>query len=256
MSHQDPTSHTAPSAHHQALEQTPDRLLAPAALAGIGFRPNCTWTPRASIFTALLWAWSDERALTDRFVTVPKLVVWMVRLTREPAATTQAFLKGLKSGTAALALVLVTAFRHRIRQDLEERFLIGGCAIFAIDGSRLELPHTESHERRFAPAAARRRRPMRRVRARTKAARARQKKTNGAQMWLTTRWHVGTGLPRDWRLGPSDGSEREHLKQMIVALPAGALVTADAGVVGYEYGKELRDGGRRLLIRRSGRRTC
>jgi hypothetical protein len=118
MSHQDPTSHTAPSAHHQALKQAPDRLLAPAALAGIRFRPDCTWTPRASIFTALLWAWSDEKALTDRFVTAPKLVVWMVRLTREPAATNQAFLKGLKTGTAALALALVTAFRHRMRQDL------------------------------------------------------------------------------------------------------------------------------------------
>jgi len=127
----------------------------------------------------------------------------MVRLTREPAATYQAFLKGLKTGTAALALVLVTAFRHRMRQDLEERFLIGGCVVFAIDGSRLEWPGTESPERRLAPAAARRRQPTRRVRARSKAARARQKKTNSPQMWLTTLWHVGTGLPRDWRLGPS-----------------------------------------------------
>jgi hypothetical protein len=67
----------------------------------------------------------------------------------------------------ALALVLVTAFRHRTRQDLEERFLIGGCVVFAIDGSRLELPRTESHARRFAPAAARHRWPTRRVRART-----------------------------------------------------------------------------------------
>ena len=51
-------------------------------------------------------------------------------------------------------------------------------------------------------------------------------------MWLTTMWHVGTGLPWDWRLGPSDSSERDHLKQMIAALPAHALVTADAGFVG------------------------
>ena len=40
-------------------------------------------------------------------------------------------------------------------------------------------------------------------------------------MWLTTMWHVGTGLPWDWRLGPSGSSERDHLKQMIAALPAG-----------------------------------
>jgi len=68
-------------------------------------------------------------------------------------------------------------------------------------------------------------------------------------MWLTVMFHVGTGLPWDWRIGPSDSSERDHLKRMIDALPAGALVTADAGFAGYEYWKALTDSGRHLLIR-------
>ena len=68
-------------------------------------------------------------------------------------------------------------------------------------------------------------------------------------MWLTTMFHVGTGLPWDWRLGPSDSSERDHLRQMIEALPAGALITADAGFVGYETWKAILDSGRHLLIR-------
>src|SRR5947209_7948242 len=68
-------------------------------------------------------------------------------------------------------------------------------------------------------------------------------------MWLTVLFHVGTGLPWDWRIGPSDSSERDHLRQMIAALPAQALVTADAGFAGYEYWKALLDSGRDLLIR-------
>ena len=68
-------------------------------------------------------------------------------------------------------------------------------------------------------------------------------------MWLTTMFHVGTGLPWDWRTGPSDSSERDHLRQMIGALPAGALITADAGFVGYETWKAILDSGRHLLIR-------
>ena len=68
-------------------------------------------------------------------------------------------------------------------------------------------------------------------------------------MWLTTMFHVGTGLPWDWRIGPSDSSERDHLRQMIAALPAGALVTADAGFVGYETWKAILDSGRHFLIR-------
>jgi hypothetical protein len=68
-------------------------------------------------------------------------------------------------------------------------------------------------------------------------------------MWLTTMFHVGTGLPWDWRIGPSDSSERAHFEQMIGALPAGALVTADAGFVGYAYWKALIESERHLLIR-------
>jgi len=68
-------------------------------------------------------------------------------------------------------------------------------------------------------------------------------------MWLTTLFHVGTGLPWDWRLGPSDSSERDHLMQMLATLPAGALVTADAGFTGYESWRALRDSGRHFLIR-------
>jgi hypothetical protein len=256
MPHQDQGSHTPSAPHHQALKQTLDWLLGSAVLSNITFRNDCTWTPRSLIVTALLWAWSDEKTLTDRFFTARKIVVWMLRLSQEPASTYQAFLKMLKTWTVTLALTLVTAFRQRMRADLEERFLVCGFPVFGVDGSRLELPRTESNEQRFSPASARRptprRRPTRRARARTKAARAaraRQKKTNSPQMWLTTLWHVGTGLPWDWRIGPSDSSEREHLKQMIAALPAGALVTADAGFAGYESWKALWDSGRHLLIR-------
>src|SRR5512147_1912225 len=257
MSHQDQSSHTPCTPHHQALKRALDWLLLPAVLSNITFRNDCTWTPRSLIFTALLWVWSDETALTDRFFTARKIVVWMLGLTQKPATTYQAFLKLLKTWTVALALALVTAFRQRMRADLEKRFLVGGFPVFGVDGSRLELPRTEANEQRFSPASAWRQRPKprrqstRQARARTKAARAagaRQKKTNSPQMWLTMMWHVGTGLPWDWRLGPSDSSERAHLKQMIAALPAGALVTADAGFVGYEYWKALRDSGRHLLI--------
>ena len=144
-----------------------------------------------------------------------------------------------------------------MQTDLADRFKVCGFQVFGVDGSRLELPRTESNEERFSPAKARgrskskpRRKPRRRARSQAaRARRAREKKTNSPQMWLTVMFHVGTGLPWDWRTGPSDSSERDHLRQMIDALPAGALVTADAGFVGYEYWKALIESGRHLLIR-------
>jgi hypothetical protein len=255
MSHPDTDGHTVPAPHHQALKQALDRLLTASRLSDLEFRQECTWTPKGLIFTAILWAWSDEKTLTDRFFLARKVVVARAILARIPATTYQSFLKMLRTWTVRLTLALVVAFRRRMQSDLAGRFRVCGFQVFGVDGSRLELPRTESHEARFSPASARRearphRKPRRRARSRAaRARRAREKKTQGPQMWLTTMYHVGTGLPWDWRIGPSDSSERDHLLQMIGALPAGAMVTADAGFVGYGHWKALIESGRHLLIR-------
>jgi Transposase DDE domain len=261
MSHQDRDGHTASTPHHQALKQALDWLLHPARLSDVAFREDCTWTPKGLIFAAILWAWSDEKTLTERFFLARKVVMAMGILTRLPATSYQAFLKMLKVWTVTLSVVLHEAFRERMRTDLADRFQVCGYTVFGVDGSRLELPRTESNEQRFSPASARQRKkskkkpkprrgPRRRTHSRaSRDQRAREKKVNSPQMWLTTMYHVGTGLPWDWRTGPSDSSERDHLKQMIKALPADALVTADAGFVGYEYWKALLDSGRHFLIR-------
>src|SRR3954447_15694192 len=257
MSHQGTNGLTCSTPHHQALKRSLDWLLASARLSDLAFRGDCSWTPKGVIFVAILWAWSDEMSLTKRFFLARKVVIAMDILARAPAATYQAFLKMLTTWTVVLAAALFDALRRRMRSDLAARFEVCGFQVFGVDGSRLELPRTESNEGRFS--AAKTRRPSRskaktksRRRARSRASRARRarlKKANSPQMWLTTMFHGGTGLPWDWRLGPSDSSERDHLRQMIEALPVGALITADAGFVGYETWKAILDSGRHLLIR-------
>jgi hypothetical protein len=255
MSHQDTDRHSGYVPQHQALKQALDWLLNEAPLSNVRFRKDCSWTPKALIFTAILWAWSDEKTLVDRFSVARAIVVAMKILSQPPAETYQALLKMLKTWTVELAAALATAFRRRMQTDLAVRFTVHGFPVFGVDGSRLELPRTASNEQRFSPAQARRKqkpdaKQRRRARSKkTRAERARQKKVNSPQMWLTTMFHVGTGLPWDWRTGPSDSSEREHLQQMIDALPANALATADAGFVGYAYWKALIESGRHLLIR-------
>jgi hypothetical protein len=249
MSHQGQTVHTEPAPHHQDLKVVLDWLLAGADLSAARFRDTCTWTPRGLTCAALLWAWSGEAALTERFASARKIAIRALGLGELTAQTYQAFLKMLRAWTATLAVALVVALRRRMQGDLADRFLVGGYAVFGVDGSRLELPRTESNEARFAPAPRRRSKSKSKRRRRGTAAAAGAKKANSPQMWLTTMWHVGTGLQWDWRTGPSDSSERDHLLQMIAALPARALVTADAGFVGYEYWKALLDSGRQLLIR-------
>jgi hypothetical protein len=257
MSHQDRDGHTASAAHHQDLKHALDALWKPTVAAPIRFRNDSTWSPRSLVYAAMLWNWSDEKTLTKRFVLARKVVIRMALVAQTPASSYQAFLKMLNTWTGALARALTVVFRERMQADLAARFLIAGFAVFGVDGSRLELPRTVSNETRFSPQAARRQtkakprhKPRRRARTRAdRARRARQKKTNSPQMWLTTMFHVGTGLPWDWRTGPSDSSERGHMQEMLDGLPKGALVTADAGFVGYDAWEDLLNEGRHLLIR-------
>jgi hypothetical protein len=249
MSHQDTDGLTGSTPHHQALNAALDWLLSSADLSKATFRRECTWTPNTLIFTAILWAWSDENALTARFSVARKIVIAMGIFSRQPAGSYQAFIKILMTWTTTLTTALVLAFRIRIETDLAQRFTLHGFQVFGVDGSRLELPRTQSHEKRFSPASARRRSGSKSKSRHTEKSSGRQKKVNCPQMWLTTMFHIGSGLPWDWRIGPSDSSEREHFEQMIGALPPGALVTADAGFVGYAYWKTLIESGRHLLIR-------
>jgi DDE family transposase len=69
------------------------------------------------------------------------------------------------------------------------------------------------------------------------------------QVFLTTLWHMGTGLPWDYRVGPGTDSERTHLKRMVPDLPPRSLVVADAGFVGYVLCRKLILRGHSFLLR-------
>src|SRR3954447_3746531 len=120
MSHQDTEGPTGSALHHQALNEALDWLLKPVLLSEIRFRKDCTWTPKGLIFTAILWAWSDEKTLTERFFLARKVVMAMGILTRLPATSYQAFLKMLRVWTVTLTMALHEAFRQRMRMDLAD----------------------------------------------------------------------------------------------------------------------------------------
>jgi hypothetical protein len=210
--------------------------------SGIHLRNDCRWTPRALASAALLWAWSDEQTLGERFRTVRKIAMHLAGGQHQLATSYQAFTKVLRRWTDELVSLLQMALQARMQQTLPQHWRVAGFILFGVDGSRIELPRTRSHERAYSSIRKKRRRRKR------LAAKDRQK-ANSPQLWLTTMWHAGTGLPWDWRTGPVDSSERAHMRQMLSSLPAGALLAADAGFVGYEGLQCLLAGGQALLLR-------
>jgi hypothetical protein len=213
----------------------------------IKLREDCTWTASLLATTALLWAWSDELTLIDRFVAVRRIVLHLFPQTWEVANTYQGFTKILRRRTTELVGLLQRTLRERMQRDLADCWLVLGFVMFGVDGSRTELPRTRSHEQAYS--SSRRKRRSRKGRRRKRVAARHWKKSNSPQLWLTTMWHVGTGLPWDWRIGPADSSERAHLLEMLSTLPKKALIAADAGFVGYQYAREVLDSKRHILLR-------
>lgn len=245
MPHQDLSRENTPYCFGLQLREAIQWLVLPKAFAGIRFRRDCSWTAWTLAAAAMLWAWADEPTLTGRFNSVRQIIQNAFGVQQELAGSYQAFLKMLARWTATLLDRVLVALRCRMKR----RFVshrIAGWTIFGVDGSRIELARTASNQVGYCPLSALGKRRRRRTARRTKAAR---RKADNPQMWITTLWHCGTGLPWDWRSGRSDSSERTHLLEMIPTLPADALVTADAGFVGYEYWAALLAAGHPFVIR-------
>jgi Transposase DDE domain len=193
-------------------------------------RGNADWTPQRLTWLGLMMSWDEGQTLGARWehaCQAAKEAHGHWRLGDSYSGFTQALLRQTPR--------IVTALKARFRRELQAlpaRFqTCWGWQAFSVDGSRQEAPHTRANEAGLGCAG------------RDKTA---------PQVFLTTILHLGTGLPWDFRVGPGTASERQHLREMIGALPADALLVADAGFVGYELCRELMESGRAFLWRVGG----
>lgn len=252
MAHQDQGRSVSGCSHADELHQALQWLLTGASFTSIAFRCDCTWTASTLTFAALLWAWSDEKTLVERFIVARKIIISRSKDQQEPAGSYQAFIKLLVKWTELLRVALAAAFRQRMLQSLASVWRLERWLVFAADGSKIDVPRTGGNEQRYSPRSklSREAQKRRRQAKRRRSLRERQgRKANVPRIFLTTVWHVGSGLAWDWRTGPSDSSERGHLREMLPSLPQGSLLTADAGFVGYDFWKTIQDAGHQLLVR-------
>ena len=256
MSHQDLDA-TIKAMKGKCLKRGLNWLLKGVCWSNVKFRKDCSWTAPLLAVAAMLWAWSGEETLIERFCVARRLTMFLFGVQHQLAQSYQAFTKLLWRWTDDLNPPIRTALRHRMQQDLPDCWGLHGFVLFAVDGSRIALPRTVSNEQAYS---ANRRSKSKKTKTNGKTTKANQRKkssaetahsrkANSPQMWLTTLWHIGTGLPWNWRKGPADSSERAHLLEMLESLPTEALVVADAGFAGYEYWKAILDSGRQFLIR-------
>ena len=258
--------------NHKVLKQVADELVPADLFRGIDSRTDATWKPRMVVLTVLLMLVSGKKTLSAGFQLGRKAVGKIFRWQRSPGETYQGFVTQLRKWHFELKLAVMFHLQEAMQVRLSDEWTIHGFVVMACDGSRVELSRTRSLEDAYSPkkkqgssSAKKKPKPSRgkgkqakkkakakKKKAKSQSAESIKKKANSPQMWLTLMWHVPSGLPWDWRTGPSDSSERGHVQEMLPNLPQNTLMTADAGFVGYEFWSEILQTGHDFVIRVGG----
>ena len=187
------------------------------------------WTSALLCICAVLMSWDPSPSLARRFGAAgASLPLLLPR--RRRGNTYQGFIKALRRRSDLLGLV-AGHLREAMRQMAGPHWLREGWCAFAIDSSKFNCPRTAANEKAFGCAS-------------------KKGKTQGIpQQYLTTAWHMGTGLPWAWQAGPGASSERKQRVWLLPLLPEASMLVADAGFVGYDLLKTIQATGRSFLIR-------
>jgi hypothetical protein len=161
-----------------------------SAMAGLdrrtGRKDAQRWSLQHLHFTALLMVYAADEALKDCFETARTCCIEMFPYQRRPGRSYQGFIKAQEK----LFGKQRRHFQHHLRDHHQavaggawERF---GWVPLACDGSRVEAPRTDRNKKRLGCAG---------------------RKKTGPQLFVTTLYHRGTGLPWDWHIGKGTESD-------------------------------------------------
>jgi hypothetical protein len=241
------------------LRHVSQKLFPETIFNNITQRDTVSWRSQLLAVCAFLWMAHNEKNLTDAFHFVHKILFKIFTITKL-GASYQGFMDQLGRYNARLMDAILPHFRNLTKTKLKKYWLVAGFVLLGVDGSRFQLARTKSLIAAYAPRKKKKetkRKYKKRVNRYKKkqTKKERQKKRESPQLWLTLLWHVGTGLPYNWRIGPSDSSEREHALSMFNELPRKALIVADAGFIGYDFWSTMIEANVGFLVRVGGNVT-
>ncbi len=225
-----PHAVSSPSFYSTDLRQAIRQFLPRSGLALVVNDDKLRWVPRMLVSCAILMTWDLAGMISDAFERARGVLLKMYCSRRRPGESYGGFMATLAHQTAKHLALLVPTLRGHVRALAEscDCWRVDGWCAFGVDGSRIECPMSVANEAAFGTAG---------------------RKKTGPQQFLTTLFHVASGLIWDFRRGAARASERAHLLEMLDDLPPEAMLLADAGFTGYEFLQKVMHSGRSLLVR-------
>jgi hypothetical protein len=182
------------------------------------------------VWTAVLMSWNETPTLTERFALVREQLHALCPRWRL-GSSYSGWCDALRDCSDKVLPAIVLRLRERVKSLPPKCQRREGWIALAGDGSRVECPRTEANEQGLGCAGKERTTP---------------------QLMVTTLYHMGTGLPWAFEVGPGTESERCQLQRLIPTLPENALLVTDAGFASYELCDALPKSGRHFLLRVGG----
>lgn len=215
---------------------------------------NTKWLPKCLACLALFWAWSEARHLTDAHAEAAECCQCLFQTV--VLGTYQGFMGALTRWTPTLMVILWSVLQKRMAEIGGKFWRVHGWVPIAFDGSRAAAPRTRANERAFCAPNYGKGQTAKYRKKKTKGMRRKKNEKNKSQpqepqAWITLLWHMGLRLPWEWRLGPSNSSERAHVMEMICRgkFPKNTLFCGDAGFVGYPLWSHIVQNGSHFLVR-------
>jgi hypothetical protein len=177
-------------------------------------RKSPRWDLHPLLYILLLTTYCCGDSLPEKFEAARGFYVACCAKRKRPGVTFSGFEKAVAKLPMPVLRGLAAAIRGRVEAIFGDRWKVGEFIPFGCDGTRQACPRTEELEQRLGTFG---------------------KDGSPPMIWNTSIVHLTCGFPFCWRLGKGGkASERSHLIHMLGWLPAGALIVADAGYVGYD----------------------
>lgn len=218
------------------------------------FHGNVKWCPEEVAIQAMVWSWQEATNVTDAFQqsleicedlklegTIGTYTGFMDALTRYR----DLFHDRMCDQVQTLAEKLAGQQRRR-----------DGWALVGFDGSRISAPRTQSNEQAFCAPNYGKGAEAKYGKKKSKGMRRKRNIENPPhppkpQAWVTMMFDMSLRIPLMWQLGPSNASERDHVKAMLIEkkFRKKTLFCGDAGFVGYPLWSAILNAGQNFLVR-------
>lgn len=216
---------------------------------------NIKWDPAELAIQTLIWSWQEARNVTDAFNHTLEICEDLGL--KQTAKTYTAFMNALGRYSKDFVPVMREQHQMLVEEVGGRSFRTNGWVLMAFDGSRITAPRSIANEQALCAPNYGNGKRAKYGKKKSKGLRRKRNEKNkpnpqAPQAWITMLWHMELRLPWTWRLGPSNSSERDHVKQILAEeeFPKNTLFCGDAGFTGYPlWNTIVADANQEFLIR-------